>query len=321
MITRTFTTDEAGAIIKMTIAGDPVSLHNGEYLVTWNGHGDALALSEINGDGTLTAANRFTYTTWGAPSVTTVNGYADLRFRYLYVGRFDVQWDHSTAVLAGLLYMHARHYSPEFGRFLQPDPAVLEANLYGYTGNSPVTKVDPSGTFAPCLVPYVGWIICGTVARSVAMAVIGLVGRHAAAAPRAAAVIQASRDGLGRISYVTTSLTRANIGMGTHVTAAGRAMCCKGLKGYDAGHLIARILGGKGGAAANNIVPILSRVNRGKMRLFEQGLRDQLEKGYRVDVQIRVFYDDASGIPSQIKYTYRVMMRGMPTTTETFINK
>ncbi len=119
VITRTFTTDEAGAIVKMTIAGDPVSLHNGDYLVTWNGHGDALALSEINGDGTLTAANRFTYTTWGAPSVTTANGYADL------------------------LYMHARHYSPEFGRFLQPDPSALEANLYGYAGNSPVTKVDP----------------------------------------------------------------------------------------------------------------------------------------------------------------------------------
>lgn len=46
--------------------------------------------------------------------------------------------------------MRARHYSPELGRFLQPDPGALEANLYGYAGNSPVTKVDPEGTCFWC---------------------------------------------------------------------------------------------------------------------------------------------------------------------------
>ena len=93
------------------------------------------------------------YSTWGTPTVTSVNGYGDLGFRYLYVGRFDVQWDDFAG--AGLHYMHARHFSPEFGRFLQPDPSALEANLYGYTENSPVTKVDPSGLWGPavCLTP------------------------------------------------------------------------------------------------------------------------------------------------------------------------
>lgn len=37
----------------------------GTYLVSWNGHGDALALHSQNGDGTLTLANSFTYSTWG----------------------------------------------------------------------------------------------------------------------------------------------------------------------------------------------------------------------------------------------------------------
>jgi RHS repeat-associated protein len=64
--------------------------------------------------------------------------------RRLWIGRFDVQWDDFAD--AGLLYMHARHYSLEFGRFLQPDPSAMEDNLYGYAGNSPVTKVDPDGT-------------------------------------------------------------------------------------------------------------------------------------------------------------------------------
>jgi hypothetical protein len=42
--------------------------------------------------------------------------------------------------------MHARHYSPLTGRFLQPDPSAAETNLYGYAGNNPATTVDPSGT-------------------------------------------------------------------------------------------------------------------------------------------------------------------------------
>lgn len=54
--------------------------------------------------------------------------------------------------------MHARHYAPEVGRFLQPDPSAAEANLYGYAGNAPVTKVDPSGTITVTLPPPV-WLL------------------------------------------------------------------------------------------------------------------------------------------------------------------
>jgi RHS repeat-associated protein len=145
-ITRAFTTDETGAIVKVAISGDPTSLHNGTYLVTHNGHGDALALEKIESSGALTPANRYTYNTWGTPTTTTHNGYGDLRFRYLYVGQYGVTWDSSAAVPSGIHYMRARHYHAEFGRFIQPDPSALEANLYGYAANSPVTKVDPDGT-------------------------------------------------------------------------------------------------------------------------------------------------------------------------------
>jgi RHS repeat-associated protein len=93
-------------------------------------------------------ANRFSYTTWGAPSVTTHNGHPDHRFRYRYVGRHGVADDTTGLVATGLLYMKARHYGPELGRFLQPDPARAEANMYAYAGNNPVTKIDPSGLWA-----------------------------------------------------------------------------------------------------------------------------------------------------------------------------
>jgi RHS repeat-associated protein len=146
VITRTFTSDDAGAIVKVAIATSGGSTaDDGNYLVTWNGHGDALGLYEISGTGTLIPAMRYTYTTWGTPTTTPQSGYGDLGFRYLYVGRFDVQWDDFAG--AGLLYMHARHYSPEFGRFLQPDPAAAEPNLYAYGAGNPVTNIDPTGTY------------------------------------------------------------------------------------------------------------------------------------------------------------------------------
>jgi hypothetical protein len=41
--------------------------------------------------------------------------------------------------------MRARTYSPELGRFLQPDPSRQDAQLFVYVGNGPVSAVDPSG--------------------------------------------------------------------------------------------------------------------------------------------------------------------------------
>jgi RHS repeat-associated protein len=119
----------------------------GTYLPTWNGHGDALALWRQNADGTLTLANSYTYGTWGTPVTATHNGIGDLGFRFLYVGAADVQWDDFSG--AGLLYMHARHYSPLTGRFLQPDPSAAETNLYGYAGANPTSTVDPTGEATP----------------------------------------------------------------------------------------------------------------------------------------------------------------------------
>ncbi len=143
-LVRTYVTDEAGTIVKVC---DPdCTGTNPAYLVTHNGHGDALALWRITGDGSLTLANSYTYSTWGAPTTATHNAYPDLGYRYLYVGAQGVAWDNALGL--GLLHMGARHYSPSLGRFLQPDPSALEANLYGYGANSPITRVDPSGEFA-----------------------------------------------------------------------------------------------------------------------------------------------------------------------------
>jgi len=140
-VIRSYAVDDGGTIRKMTIPAGQTG--TGTYLVTWNGHGDALGLWLQNADGSLTLANSFTYSTWGAPTTTVASG-TDLGFRFLYVGASDVQWDNQLSL--GLFYMHARHYSPVLGRFLQPDPGAAESSLYTYSKGNPVTNVDPAGT-------------------------------------------------------------------------------------------------------------------------------------------------------------------------------
>jgi len=133
-------TDESGRIVKLTIAaGEPGA---GEYLVAWNGHGDAQALYQINaGRGNVPLANIYAYSAWGTPATATHNGVADLGFRFLYVGEYGVQWDDFTGL--GPHYMSARHYSPKIGRFLQPDPSAMEANHYGYAGGKSDVEARP----------------------------------------------------------------------------------------------------------------------------------------------------------------------------------
>jgi RHS repeat-associated protein len=150
-VVRQFVTDESGAISKLIIPAGQTDA--GTYLVTWNGHGDALNLLRVNGDGTTTLANSFTYDSWGKPTTATHNGITDLGFRYLYVGQFDVQWDNQFGL--ELHYMHARHYAPGLGRFLQPDPAAMESNAYAYAGNSPVTVIDPTGLCPFCVLAII----------------------------------------------------------------------------------------------------------------------------------------------------------------------
>jgi RHS repeat-associated protein len=144
-VTRTYLTDEAGGIVKFC---DPdCTGSNPQYLVTWNGHGDAMAIWLINpADGTLSLKNSFTYSTWGAPTITSHNGGLSNPFRFLYVGRYGVAWDNVLGL--GLHQMGVRHYSPGLGRFLQPDPSALEENLYEYAENGPITNVDPAGLCA-----------------------------------------------------------------------------------------------------------------------------------------------------------------------------
>lgn len=83
---------------------------------------------------------RYEYSPFGVPKL--VEGRDSTRF--LFAGE---EWD----ALTGLIYLRARHYDPELGRFLGADPADGDPfdpqsfNSYAYAGNDPVNRTDPTG--------------------------------------------------------------------------------------------------------------------------------------------------------------------------------
>src|SRR3990170_5353633 len=62
-----------------------------------------------------------------------------------YVGAYGVMDEGN-----GLLYMRARYYDPEVGRFISKDPIGFAGgvNLYNYVDGNPVNFIDPYGEIA-----------------------------------------------------------------------------------------------------------------------------------------------------------------------------
>ena len=70
--------------------------------------------------------------------------------RMKYTGHERDLWN-TTSTADDLDYMHARHYNPQLGRFLQIDPLRGKAhqpqsmNRYAYVSGSPLSRIDPRG--------------------------------------------------------------------------------------------------------------------------------------------------------------------------------
>jgi RHS repeat-associated protein len=95
-------------------------------------------LAEADANGNITA--RFEYTPYGVSVLSmgaAPNGVG-------YTGHVN---DPET----GLVYMQARYYDAEVGRFLSVDPvgaregAIFLFNRYNYAENNPIKNVDPDG--------------------------------------------------------------------------------------------------------------------------------------------------------------------------------
>ena len=109
---------------------------------------DALGNTTHLCDGNGSVVEAYLYDAYGTPSVYDAAG--NLRSGgSLYDNRY--QWKSGGAyewlAQAGLYYCRARFYTPQQGRWLQPDPIGQAGglNIYTYCGNDPVDGIDPNG--------------------------------------------------------------------------------------------------------------------------------------------------------------------------------
>jgi RHS repeat-associated protein len=113
---------------------------NGGSATTVSYHHDAtgstIALTADDGK----VLERIGYTPWGQINHRVNVSGAPHDTPFLFTGFFGNQTDGN-----GLLYMRARYYHPQLGRFLNADPAQEGMNWYGYAGGNPIGMVDPMG--------------------------------------------------------------------------------------------------------------------------------------------------------------------------------
>jgi RHS repeat-associated protein len=105
------------------------------YYYHFDGLGSTIALTDANG----AIVNKYAYDAFG--NLLAVEEAVPNPFRY--VGRYGVMHEDY-----GLLYMRARFYDPEVGRFTAKDPIGFrgrDVNFYGYVHNNPINWVDPIG--------------------------------------------------------------------------------------------------------------------------------------------------------------------------------
>ncbi len=120
-----------GLISKITPA-------NESYFYHFDGLGSTIAITDSSGN----VVNRYAYDEHGK----VLNQEEAISNPFKYVGRFGVMDEGN-----GLLYMRARFYDPEVGRFISKDPigfAGGDLNLYAYVFNNPVNEIDPLGLYS-----------------------------------------------------------------------------------------------------------------------------------------------------------------------------
>lgn len=101
--------------------------------------GDGLGSVRLVTDGSGSAAGSASYEPWGAPKAGSAS-----------LGGFGFTGEQTDSE-TGFVYLRARSYDPASGRFVQQDsylgstvdPASM--HLYGYVGNNPIRRTDPSG--------------------------------------------------------------------------------------------------------------------------------------------------------------------------------
>jgi len=115
--------------------GEATGPYAGTYYYHYDALGNIVALTNSSGN----TVQVYEYDVYGQVGSSDPNH----PNRFLFTGR---EYDKET----GLYFYRARYYNPQIGRFLQTDPVGYGdgMNWYGYCGNSPIGRTDPSGLWA-----------------------------------------------------------------------------------------------------------------------------------------------------------------------------
>ena len=118
---------------------------NSTLFYNYDGAGNVTKLTNSSG----AIVEQYSYDIYGAPTIQGASGNTLMSSqygnRYLFCGR---EYD----FVANLYHYRNRDYSPNFGRFFEPDPeghAGDGANLYRFCNNDPVGTGDPFGEDPP----------------------------------------------------------------------------------------------------------------------------------------------------------------------------
>lgn len=110
------------------------------YYYLYNGHGDVVQITDAAGN----VVNSYSYDEWG-----NTTSQSEIVFNpFKYCGEY---FDKET----GTIYLRARYYDPEIGRFITEDSYwgrdrdPLSLNLYTYCHDNPILYTDPSGHMVP----------------------------------------------------------------------------------------------------------------------------------------------------------------------------
>ena len=106
------------------------------YYYLYNAHGDVIGLTDESG----TVVNSYAYSPWGEIRTQTEGVTNPIKYAGEY---YDDELD--------MLYLRARHYDPQTGRFISLDTEKgsiqnpMDMNRYVYCRNNPLKYVDPTG--------------------------------------------------------------------------------------------------------------------------------------------------------------------------------
>jgi len=126
-----------------------------------------------------------------------------------------------------------------------------------------------------------------------------------------------TRDENDRIRTLTGTISPEHLRTGTRTTQAARNSAQRNGE-YDAGHLRARLLGGRGGL--DNTFPQWPEINQKLFNQFESRLERLIrEESVTISVQLRYLPNNSTNVPDFV--VYKVRIRGNPTVSAVFDNQ